>query len=173
MKNINITLCIFLVSLFTTNSEAKSPWLECGKEQSKLTGEISNWGEVKCTKFGELITAKNGWVWSLPGGYKPIYLPAFSNEPTKELQDKYRKFKSIKFSIISNSESKTALSEFRSYFSGASDTKPSIYKLTMLKASNDKIEVYFFKSKYNEIWGFTRTPEWKPNHPFMVINREK
>ncbi len=89
----------------------------------------------------------------------------------EEIGNKYHKFKKLNFETILGKEADSALLEFQSYFSGISDTSPTIHKLTMIKATNTKVIVYFVESEHESIWGYTRTPEWSPNHPFMVINR--
>ena len=173
MHKISLIVLTIFGFFISSHVMAASPWIACGKNQTKLVGEISKWGEVKCTNYGELITAKKGWAWSLPGGYRPIFLPAFNNISANANGKKFKKFKKVYFEKISGVEAKSAVTEINSYFSGVSDISPIIYKLTMVKASGIEVIVYFSKSKYNDIWGYTKTPEWSPNHPFMVINRNK
>ena len=41
-----------------------------------LPEPLSHWGSVYCTKYGHSVAAKERWIWSFPGAFAPVHLPA-------------------------------------------------------------------------------------------------
>src|SRR5690606_11073218 len=34
------------------------------------------WGVIVCTPYGHIISNHEGWIWSNPGGYSPVFVPS-------------------------------------------------------------------------------------------------
>jgi hypothetical protein len=41
-----------------------------------LPAPLSQWGTVICTPYGYIISNHDGWIWSYPGGYAPVFVPS-------------------------------------------------------------------------------------------------
>lgn len=136
-----------------------------------LPSPLNDWGQVACTPYGHIISNKDGWIWSYPGGYAPVFIPSqmVRKEP-KELGNKSY-FTKIQMTKVDGEEFR----EVYSVFHAGLDPKEAIpvgYRLDVTSVSGDALKLYFFDYG-NSAWGIWCRDKCDPKLRFMVLNMAK
>lgn len=45
----------------------------------ELPAPLSQWGSIVCTPYGHIISNHDGWIWSRPGSYSPVFIGSSPN----------------------------------------------------------------------------------------------
>ncbi|MEL7029776.1 MAG: hypothetical protein AAGL49_11335, partial [Pseudomonadota bacterium] len=58
---------------------------------TELPSPLSEWGEIVCSRWGYLIVAREGWIWTYPGSLAPVHIPAqmVQTDPSEIWSDGY------------------------------------------------------------------------------------
>ena len=125
-----------------------------------LPDPLSVWGRLVCTRYGHVITANKGWIWTRPGAFSPIFLPAqMVQKKPAELGNKSY------FTKISLTEVETDASEFQKPWTAFSKIFPNdpfpanTFRLDLTSVSGKTLQLYFlaFEAKDEKhpgsLWG--------------------
>jgi hypothetical protein len=138
---------------------------------SDLPSPLNEWGQLVCTPYGHIISNKDGWIWSYPAAYAPVFIPSqmVQKEP-KELGNKSY-FTKIIMTKVEGSEFQETYSVFHAGFD-AKETLPVGYRLDVASVSGDSLKLYFFDYG-DSAWGIWCRDTCDPKLSFMVLNMAK
>jgi hypothetical protein len=134
-----------------------------------LPQPLSRWAELICTPYGQIITNHQGWIWSNPGSYSPVFIPSqmVVSDPKSLGNNSY--FTKIQLTKVEGDEFQSAYSVFHGRM--APDPKlPEGYRLDVASVSGNALVLYFFDYG-SHAWGI-----WCPHgicdsdSRFMVLD---
>jgi hypothetical protein len=144
----------------------------------QLPAPLANWGRVYCTKYGHTLAAKDRWIWSFPGAYAPVHLPAqMVREHPRELRHAAY-FKRIELVQLGNREAERAADRLNEKLGTRADSPvSSAYRLVLTNQDGGKHTILFvLTTREVEIgkghWGIWCDEECKDGSPFMLLNYE-
>ena len=134
-----------------------------------LPEPLSKWGTIVCTPYGHIISNRQGWIWSNPGGYSPVFIPAqmVQKDPAPVGNASY--FTKIEMAKVQGPEFQVAYQAYHQNF--APDTKmPNGYRLDVSSVSGRTLQLFFFDYGTHAwaIW----CPDGKcdPSSRFMILD---
>ncbi|HWD28818.1 MAG TPA: hypothetical protein VG387_16720 [Rhizomicrobium sp.] len=139
-----------------------------------LPAPLDTWGTVGCTPYGYVIANHPGWIWSEPGGYLPVYIPAqmVAKDPRPLGNTAY--FTAI---IVTKSAGADYAAAYAAYAKGfAPDAKkPDGYRLEATSVLGTKLTLFFFD--YGDhawgIWCGMGKFACNPDTRFMLLGPRK
>jgi len=165
-----LVAAIILAGLCTFQAKAD----ECSSMPSNaattLPQPLAQWAVLVCTPYGQIISNRQGWIWSYPGSYSPVFIPSqmVVSDPQPLGNKSY--FTKIQLTKIEGNDFQPAYSVFHSYF--APDPKlPDGYRLDLVSVSGSTLMLYFFDYGANNAWGMW-CPQGKcdPQSRFMILD---
>ncbi len=139
---------------------------------TELPAPLNKWASLACTKYGHVIGPAEKWLWTVPGGFSPIFVPSqmVKTNPKKVGNSSY--FTQIK---LIKEKDNSLLGELLKGFdtSGANDTT-DIYKLTVKNNQNLSQTLYFIDDRTDSNkWGVWCRNECKETTQFMLLDMSK
>lgn len=119
---------------------------------TKLPMPLAVWGKITCTPFGHVIEANDGWIWSSPGAYSPVFMPSQIVRANPEEVGNKSYFTKISLTKVTDDASRTAYEAFNKGF-GTDEISPVRYRLDLTSVSGKTITQYFFDYG-NSIWDY-------------------
>jgi hypothetical protein len=134
-----------------------------------LPAPLDRWGVIECTPYGHIIASKDGWLWTYPGGFEPVFIPSqmVRSQPAELGNASY--FSSISVVPVTGAEFDVAYKAFSKGFDEADHT-PLGYRLEVKSISGKSLRLYFFDSEDSAPWGIWCTKECDPDSRFMILN---
>jgi hypothetical protein len=137
-----------------------------------LPAPLDGWGQVVCSRFGYVIANKPGWIWSEPGGYIPVYIPAqmVATDPKPLGNAAY--FTAITVTKSAGPDYDAAYAAYSEGFA-PDEKKPAGYRLDVTSVLGTRLTLFFFD--YGDhawgIWcGMTRF-RCNPQSRFMLLGK--
>jgi len=138
----------------------------------EIPSPLNNWVKLVCSKYGHLIDANDGWIWTSPGGYQPVFIPAqmVKENPVESGNAFY--FTKISFHKASGKEKELAISHMKT-FDGEHESKIT-YKLVVTNNMQQSQTLYFFDDQREENkWGIWCRNHCKEVSHFMFLDMSK
>jgi hypothetical protein len=138
------------------------------KAVTTLPAPLDEWGQIVCTPYGPVISAHDGWIWSRPGGYSPVWIPAqmVRDDPAELGGTVY--FTKIDFVRVDGTEAETAYAGLHKMFSDPSP--PATYRLDVSSVSGRSLRLYFFENGSSRIGIWCTGGSCDPDSWFMVLD---
>lgn len=135
---------------------------------TSLPSPLDKWAQLACTPYGHIITNKDGWVWTYPGGYNPVIIPSqmVRTNPEQLANESY--FTMIEMREIQGNEATAAIELFESGFD-QSQTKPKVYSLQVKSVSGKSLDFKFFDYGDSK-WGMWCNKKCAPQSSFMLLD---
>jgi len=164
-----------LVAGFAGHGAFAAPVGNCAGTPStavvKLPAPLNRWGQIACTPYGQIISNKEGWIWSYPGSYTPVFVPSqMVHDSPKKLGNKSY-FTSITMTKVKGVEFEKAYSVYHSGFD-KNEALPVGYRLNVTSVSGKALKLYFFDYG-NYAWGIWCREACDPKSRFMILNMAK
>jgi len=136
-----------------------------------LPPPLNAWGQIACTPYGHIISNKEGWIWSYPGAYAPVFVPSqmVRKNPAELGNRSY--FTNIKMTKVEGAEFEEAYSAFHASFR-KDEALPIGYRLDATSVSGKNLKLYFFDYG-DSAWGIWCRETCDPKLSFMVLNMAK
>lgn len=172
----NIRHVALSVALLTISSGSiAAPVGDCAGTPSEavvnLPSPLDAWGQIACTPYGHILSNKEGWIWSYPGAYAPVFIPSQMVKASPlELRNKSY-FTSIKMTRVDGQEFAAAYSAFHAGFD-ENDATPVGYRLDAKAVSGNAVKLYFFDYG-DSAWGIWCPDACDPKSSFMILNMAK
>ncbi|MGA3305054.1 MAG: hypothetical protein ABSC26_03490 [Stellaceae bacterium] len=172
MKRISPALALIFTILFIHAVRAA----DCGNPSPdaviRLPAPLDQWGQLTCTPYGYVIEAHQGWIWSRPGGYSPVWVPAQMVRQNPALLGSQSYFTKIELVKIEADELQIPYDAFQSIFRG--DRPPPIaYRLDVTSNSGKSLRLYFLQYETGP-WGiWCAEGKCDPTSLFMVLDMTK
>ncbi len=177
MPNVQAPYCFFVIALFASIAKAKDikqpdiPETCQGTPSDavmRLPGRLNDWGQIICSPYGHVILAKAGWVWSYPGSYAPVWLPAQMVKQDPQPLGNTAYFKKIDLTLVKGKEAEIPFNAFRKHFPNESPPDTT-YRLDLLSSSGKSLRLFFLD--YERPWGIW-CPDGvcDPSSAFMILN---
>ncbi|WP_447527574.1 hypothetical protein [Vreelandella sp. TE19] len=150
------SLLVTIALIFSFNAEAATPQGDCtGTPDTaviELPEPLSEWGEIVCTPYGHIISNREGWIWSEPAAYSPVFIPSQMVQTQPEPIGGASHFTKIEFLEMptTNPEAQAAITELQSGL----DAEPveKAYRLAVTGSLNRSLVIYFINIG-STIWG--------------------
>lgn len=145
----------------------------------QLPPPLSDWGKIYCTKYGHTLAAQERWIWSFPGAFALVHLPAqmVRDEPKSVGNAAY--FRTIELVSLDGEEAEDAVARINSKLGTKADSPASsAYRLKLVNQEGDAHTVLFAITK-NEAalgrghWGLWCGKTCADGLPFMLLNYTK
>ncbi len=144
----------------------------------KLPAPLDRWGQIYCTKFGHSLAAKEHWVWSFPGAFAPVHLPAqmVRSQPKEVGHAAY--FKAVELVPLSGSDADDAAAKLTKALGAKPDSAiANAYRLTLTNQAEQKHVVLFVQTvgevkDGKSFWSLWCDAECNGGMPFMLLNYE-
>lgn len=144
----------------------------------KLPAPLDRWGQIYCTKFGHSLAAKERWLWSFPGAFAPVHLPAQMVRSQPKEVGHAAHFKGIEMAPLSGRDAEDAAEKLTKALSAKPDSAiANAFRLTLTNQAEQK-HVVLFVQTVNEVqegkglWALWCEAECKGGMPFMLLNYE-
>jgi len=144
----------------------------------ELPTPLDRWGQIYCTKFGHSLAAKERWLWTFPGAFAPVHLPAqmVRSQPKEVGHAAY--FKSIELVALSGPDADAAAGKLTKALGAKPDSAiANAFRLTLTNQAEQKHVVLFVQTA-NEVqagkslWALWCEAECNGGMPFMLLNYE-
>jgi len=136
-----------------------------------LPEPLAAWGALVCTSSGHIITNKEGWIWTHPGGYAPVSFPSQMVQTVPSALGNKSYFTRIDMTKVDGDEFQMAFSAFHEGFAPDAE-QPTAYRLELTSVSGQMLKVYFFD--YNvRVWGISCPDKCDRSTRFMLLNLNK
>jgi hypothetical protein len=137
---------------------------------AKLPAPLSKWGRVICTPIGQVMMAKDDWVWIMPDASGLVFVPSqvVETEPKEVGTEAY--FTKVDVIQAHGAEFDQAYGTFHVGFD-EKEVKPDAYRVDLTTVSGKQIEMFFFDYD-TYAWGMS-CPEGQcdPETRFMIISK--
>jgi len=152
---------------------AQDAYIDCASSDKQAVTRIPSPADklarVSCTKWGHIIQPVVNWVWTQPGGYRPVFFPAqmVASKPKSVGNDDY--FVEIRARELPTAES---LEKWKFVTAVVPGQAPSNLRSLEILAKNRKGQshtIYLFNSG----WGYGCSPKCVKETTFLLINKEK
>jgi hypothetical protein len=167
------TLAIIAIGLGATMSQARA--YDCTGTPADavmtLPQPLAKWGALVCTQYGHIISNREGWIWSNPGTYSPVFIPSqiVQTNPAPFGNQSY--FTKIEMNKVVGDEFQAAYSSYHKGF-GQDPAQPDGYRLDLVSISGKALKLYFFDYG-SYAWAIWCTQECDPNSRFMILDMSK
>ena len=137
----------------------------------ELPSPIDDWGQILCTPYGHILSAKEGWLWTNPGGYSPVMIPSqmVRSEPKQLGNESY--FTEINLVVLEGKEAEESIALFETGFD-KSESPPRVYSLQVVSVAGKTLGFRFFDFG-SSAWGMWCNKECKPSSRFMLLDMSK
>lgn len=170
MKNVHLGLVTGLLAvLLTANAKAGDCAGTPPNAVMALPDPLAKWAKIVCTPYGHVISSRDGWVWSNPGAYSPVFIPAqmVKKDPAPLGNKSY--FTKIEMTKIEDDEFQEAYTAVHGNFAADSHL-PDGYRLDVTSVSGDTLTLDFFDYG-TYVWGiWCATGHCDPASRFMVLD---
>ena len=170
------TALLLLALVFSVGAKAAAPQDDCSGSPAQavmdLPAPLSEWGTIVCTPYGHIISNHDGWIWSYPGGYAPVFVPSqmVRNNPAPLGNKSY--FTQITFteSALSDKATAEALAALNEGLSPEPASRA--YRLLATGSLGRTLVLYFFQHGASTwgIWCDDRGTQCKSSTRFMVLD---
>lgn len=163
---------LFLLCIGFWNIAGAGPLEDCsGTPTDAITNlphPLSRWGKIVCTPYGHIIASKEGWVWTNPGSYSPVFIPSqMVRDYPAELGNKSY-FTQIAITPVKGKEFEEAYAAVNAGFDKGSKL-PAGYRLEVKSVSGKSLKLYLFE--YNNYgWGIWCTTACDGGSRFMLLD---
>ncbi|TVO70086.1 MAG: hypothetical protein FHK78_16540 [Sedimenticola selenatireducens] len=137
----------------------------------ELPNPLSEWGVIACTPYGHIISNKEGWIWSNPGGYSPVMIPSQMVRSNPEALGNKSYFKEISLKELRGEAAASAIEVFRTGFD-KSPEEPRVYSVKVVSVSGKELGFQFFEFGDHH-WGMWCNKKCNPDSRFMILNMDK
>jgi len=139
----------------------------------QLQPPLKYWGNIYCTPYGHIIAAKEGWIWSNPGGFSPVMIPSQMVRENPEKLGNKSYFIKIDMVALDGKEAKEAIDLFETGYDKSSNP-PKPYSVIIESVSGKSLKFQFFDNGNDEGgWGMWCNKKCDPSTRFMILNMSK
>jgi len=137
-----------------------------------LRPPLSEWARLTCTPFGHVIEANDGWIWSNPGAYSPVFIPAQMVRQNPSPLGNASYFTRIDFVEVTGAEARSPYDSFHVVFPREAPPQRT-YRLDAVSNSGKSLRIFFLEYP-DAPWGIW-CPDDKcdPSSLFMLLNMRK
>ena len=166
---------LVIILMFVTYNAFASMQGDCAgtpKEAvTELPAPFDKWGQIVCTPYGHIISNKEGWIWSNPGGYRPVMIPSQMVRSNPKAVGNESYFSEISLKQLIGEEAESAVEIFEQGFD-KSPKAPKVYSVKVVSISGKELGFQFFEFEKHS-WGMWCNKECDPGSRFMILNMEK
>ena len=138
----------------------------------KLPHPLSEWGTIVCTPYGHIISNHEGWYWSKPGAYSPVFIPSQMVRSNPEAIGNASYFTKIDLTKVdlNDPEAASALVEIQKGYSP--ETPIGAYRLYVQGSLGRSLVLYFFDwgKSLNGIWCDKDGKQCNADTAFMLLS---
>lgn len=118
----------------------------------ELPAPLSEWAVIVCTRYGHIISNRDGWIWTGPTGYDPVFIPSQMVRAAPEPIGNASHFTEITMTdTTGSSEAREAWKILNASFDQA-DVPKQAYRLDVAGSLGKSLMLYFFELPDQEIW---------------------
>ncbi len=107
-----------------------------------LPAPLNKWGEIVCTRYGQMLMSHAGWMWLMPD-LDNVLIPAQLTDTQSESTGNRVYFTKIDLVKVKGSEFDEAYGTFHEGFDDR-EVKPDGYRVDIATAEGKSLRMYFF-----------------------------
>ena len=166
-------LIVLILAFLIGQAQAESLEISCegSPEEAQLSvpGPASKYLHIVCTKYGHILHPTEGWFWTQPGGFSPVFYPAqmVRTDPQESGNEIY--FKSIE---VTDLNSALAAEKWEQLGMGFDQNEPPPQKAMEVVASTStgsSHTIYVFESG----WGWSCSPSCENKTVFLMLSKPR
>ena len=119
------------------------------------------------TRFGHALEPNNGWFWTPPGKYKPVFFPAQMVRKDPKFSGNTIYFKSIIVSALSGKLAEKKWSVLAEKFPKATPPTKAI-AISTVNNDNEPHRIYIFTNA----WGYSCNPKCSKDNAFIMVSED-
>jgi len=171
-----IVFVLLLAASTLARAEAENPCAGTPPDAvTKLPAPLSDWGTIVCTPHGHIISNHEGWIWSKPGGYSPVFVPSQMVKTNPEPVGNKSYFTRIDFKEVDlrDPAASKALASMQEGYSP--ETPIKAFRLDVRGSLGRALVLYFFDwgDSVNGIWCGQDGTECKASSMFMLLKMRR
>jgi hypothetical protein len=173
-------LVVLLVVLAVVPAaKATEPQGDCAGTPSsaamELPGQLAEWGTLVCTPYGHIISNHEGWIWSHPGGYSPVFVPSQMVRDNPQPLGNASYFKALDFHEVPLSDPGAARALEALEAGLAHEAATNAYRLSVSGSLGRSLVLYFFRLRGSTwgIWCGADGTKCTSDSKFMLLNMRK
>ena len=168
-------LLLTLVLMVTQVSAEDELEISCeGSPDSAVTSlpkPLSAWGQVVCTKYGHVIVPRKGWIWTQPGAFAPVVIPAQMVKVNPKDVGNSVYFSKIEMGPVSAAEARVPLGFMKGFDQSSSPASQTIYRLAVTNSDGQSQTIYFVdQSGDPHKWAIWCKRQCKEASLFLLLN---
>lgn len=167
-----ISMFVLLAAATVSQVSVAAPVGDCAGTPPEAVVELppplNSWGQIACTPYGHILTNKEGWVWSNPGSYSPVFVPSQMVRDRPEEVGNKSYFKRIAMVKVSGAEFESAYGAFHTGLD-KDEAIPVGYRLDATSVSGKSLKLYFFDYG-SSAWGIWCRETCAADSRFMLLN---
>ena len=140
-----------------------------------LPTPLSQWAAIVCTPYGYIISNHEGWIWSNPGSYSPVFIPSQMVRDNPKPLGAASYFTKIGLAKVSLADDRTkeVLAALQKGY--APDTPKGAYRLEVTGSLGRSLVLYFFDwgTSLNGIWCGSDGADCESDSAFMLLNMRR
>jgi hypothetical protein len=167
-------LTIFAITLFLSGSVlAQGGYVDCASTDKQAVLQIpppaDKLARVSCTKWGHIIQPVVNWIWTQPGGYRPVFFPAqmVATNPKETGNDDY--FVDIRVRELPAGETSEKWKLVSTTIPGQMTADLRALAIIAKNRKSQSHTIYLFNSG----WGYGCSPKCAKETIFLLVNKEK
>lgn len=151
-----------------TTSDQKNDACQGSPADAVLTlpAPLSIWGRLVCTPYGHVITANKGWIWTPPGAFVPVFVPAQMIREKLATVGNDAYFTTITMTVAEGDEAALPLQAIQTIF-GSMQPPRETYRLQLISNDGRAFRLYFLLA--DTLTGIWCIEACDPKTFFMVM----
>ena len=138
-----------------------------------LPSPLSDWGKIICTPYGYIISNQEGWIWSYPGGFAPVFIPSqmVRSDPKPIGSKSYFTQITLVDAPLTDKATKEALQALNKGL--APEPASKAYRLSATGSLGRTLTLYFFQHGVKSTWGIwcdEQGSQCNSDAKFMVLD---
>lgn len=168
-----VLLILLLVASVSARAEVDSACTGSPADAvTQLPTPLSEWGNIMCTPYGHVLTNRDGWIWSEPGAYSPVFVPSQMVQSNPAPLGNASYFTRLDFTQVDPDEPAAAKALAAIQEGYAPETPIRTFRLDARSSSGRALVLYFFDwgDSVNGIWCGQDGTTCRSDSTFMLLN---
>ena len=170
----SVSACLSILLLLASHVASGNPGGDCEGTPSdavtSLPGLLGDWAQIVCSPYGHVIAPADGWIWTQPGTFAPVFIPSqmVRSDPKESGNEFY--FSEIEFTEATDDE---RLLGHLAINSGLDEPEEEgkVYRLSVSNQDGKDLVLMFEVSGDGEsIWGVWCGESCDPSTSFMLLD---
>jgi hypothetical protein len=166
-------LIVLILALLIAEANAESLEIPC--EGSPETAQLSvpapanKYLHIVCTKYGHILHPTEGWFWTQPGGFSPVFYPAQMVRSDPEESGNEIFFQSIEVTDLTPELAAKKWGQMEMSFDPSDPPPQKAMEVVASTSTGSSHTIYVFEGG----WGWSCSPSCESKTVFLMISKPR